>query len=178
MLKTWSISYQSSRFPAQRYDLEPLTSDCLWASSCLTKDHEDFKRMAMNKSFPTTQGVILSVQRQVKTLIDRKDAKNMQILQDWKTFRWSRITLLTGLVSSDSIHIVCWSLKSRPIQHLGNKIGGCMENICMSRSSVVMSTLVCGVGCAKESLVSSIAVYCLVLPSNISLMGSRRGTSF
>ena len=39
----------------------------------LAKDHDDFKWMAMNKSFPSTQDLIQSVQRQVKTLIYRKD---------------------------------------------------------------------------------------------------------
>ena len=38
-------------------------SDCLWASSWLTKDHADFKRMAMNNSFPRTQDLIQSVQQ-------------------------------------------------------------------------------------------------------------------
>ena len=37
-----------------------------------------------------------SLQRQVQTLIERTDAYNMQPLQDWKTFRWSRNTLLSG----------------------------------------------------------------------------------
>ena len=36
-----------------------------------------------------------SVQPQVKTQIDRKDAYNTQMLQDWNTLRWSRITLLS-----------------------------------------------------------------------------------
>ena len=35
-----------------------------------------------------------SVQRQVKISIDRRDAHNMQILQDWNTYRRSKITLL------------------------------------------------------------------------------------
>ena len=48
----------------------------------------------MNFSFPKTQGLIQSEQRQVTTLIDCKDAYNMQILQDWNIFRWSIITLL------------------------------------------------------------------------------------
>ena len=34
------------------------------------KDHEDFQRLATNKSFPRTQELIQSVQRQ---LIERKD---------------------------------------------------------------------------------------------------------
>ena len=34
------------------------TSDCLWASSWLAKDHEDFKRMAMNGSFRRTRDLI------------------------------------------------------------------------------------------------------------------------
>ena len=37
-----------------------------------------------------------SLQRHGKILIDLKDAYNMQILQDWNTFRWSRITLLSA----------------------------------------------------------------------------------
>ena len=46
-------------------------------SKSFTEDHEDFKRMTMNKRFPKTQDCIQSAQRQVKTLIDRKDAYNM-----------------------------------------------------------------------------------------------------
>ena len=37
------------------------TSHCLWASSWLTKDHEDCKRMTMSQSFPRTQDFIQSV---------------------------------------------------------------------------------------------------------------------
>ena len=37
----------------------------------------------MSKIFQGRQDLIRSAQRQVKTLIDRKDAKNMQTLQDW-----------------------------------------------------------------------------------------------
>ena len=48
----------------------------------------------MDRSFPWTQDLIQSVQRQVKTLIERKDAYNVQVLQDWNMFRWSRISLL------------------------------------------------------------------------------------
>ena len=46
----------------------------------------------------------------------------MQIQQDWNTFRWSRVTLLSDPAAKVlrmnvrvfSIHIVCWSLESRP----------------------------------------------------------------
>ena len=37
----------------------------------------------MNKSFPRTQVLIQSVQRQVQTLTVRRDAYNMKVLQDW-----------------------------------------------------------------------------------------------
>ena len=70
------------------------TSDCLWASFWLSKDQEEFKRVAMIKSLPITQVFIQSVQRQGKTLIERKDAHNMQVSQDWNTFRFSRRALL------------------------------------------------------------------------------------
>ena len=49
-----------------------------------------FKRVAMNKSFSRTQ-----VQRQSQTLIERNDACNTHVLQDWSALRWSRITLLS-----------------------------------------------------------------------------------
>ena len=45
---------------------------------------EDFKRTAMNKSFPRTQDFTQSVQRQVQALIEREDAHNMPVSQDWK----------------------------------------------------------------------------------------------
>ena len=51
--------------------------------------------MAMNNSFPRTPLLILSVQRQVQTLTKRKDAHTVRVLQDWSTFRWSRMTLLS-----------------------------------------------------------------------------------
>ena len=51
--------------------------------------------MAMSRSFPRTHDSIQSVQRKVQTLVERKDAYNMQIVHAWNTFRWSRITLLS-----------------------------------------------------------------------------------
>ena len=85
----------------------------LWLSSWLTKDLEDFKRMAMRTNVPKDtrfdtvchmrskaigcliKKMIQSVRRHVNILIDGKDAYNMQVFQDWNTFRWSRITLLS-----------------------------------------------------------------------------------
>ena len=69
-----SIHEASSR--ATAYELHFLPS----------KDHEDSKRMAMNRRFPRTQYLMQSVQRQVKTLIERKYAYKMQVSQDWKHF--------------------------------------------------------------------------------------------
>ena len=37
------------------------------------------------QSFNFKQSLIQSVQRQAGTLIERSDAKSMQVLQDWKT---------------------------------------------------------------------------------------------
>ena len=53
-------------------------------SSWPAKDSEDFKRMAINKSVPRTQDLTQSEQRQMKTLIERRD--NMEPLQDRSTF--------------------------------------------------------------------------------------------
>ena len=50
----------------------------------------------MHSGVPRTQDLIRSVQRRVKSLIERQDAYNVQILQDWNTFRWSRMLLLSG----------------------------------------------------------------------------------
>ena len=49
----------------------------------------------MNKSVPRKQDLTQSVHRVVKTLIGRKDAYKMQILQHGNTLRWARITLLS-----------------------------------------------------------------------------------
>ena len=97
MCKIWWRSFQSSRFSRSplRFGAN-LRAIAGGVSKSFTEDREDFKRMAMNKRSPRTQDWIQSAQRQVKTLIDRKDAYNMQVLQDWNTFRWSRITLLSG----------------------------------------------------------------------------------
>ena len=92
------------------------------------KDHEDFKRMAINKRLPSPQDLIQSVQRQVKILIDRKDEYKVEILQDWNAFRCSRIYVAgrSGEISRVlRIHIVCWRLKSWSIQLLGNQVGEC-----------------------------------------------------
>ena len=50
------------------------TSDCLWASFCLSKDHEELKRVATNRSFSRRQVLVQAVRRCVQTLIERKDA--------------------------------------------------------------------------------------------------------
>ena len=51
--------------------------------------------LGLQRITKTSKDLIQAVQRQVKTLIDRKDAHNKQILKDWNTFRWSRIMLLS-----------------------------------------------------------------------------------
>ena len=47
-------------------------SDCVWASFSLSKDHEESRRVAMNKNFPRRQILIQSVQRKVQTLIKKR----------------------------------------------------------------------------------------------------------
>ena len=74
-------------FPAQRCDLEPIHERLLMGVILANKDHADFKRMAMNDSFPRTKNLIQSVQRQLKMLIERNGAYNLQIFQDWNAFR-------------------------------------------------------------------------------------------
>ena len=70
-----------ARFSTQYFDLEPvherLLVDFIFAD-------EDFKQTAMNKSFPRTQDFTQSVRRQVQALIERKDAHNIPVSQDWK----------------------------------------------------------------------------------------------
>ena len=123
----------------------PFKSDCLWASSWLTKDHERLQKDGDEKKFhKNARFDAVSVQRQVKTLIERKDAYNMQILQKWNEFRWSIITMLSDpaakLIKDESsrvlrFHIVCRSLESGSIQQLGKKIGGRMERTQICRTN-------------------------------------------
>ena len=108
-------------FPLNVATWRQFTGDCFWASSWLAKDHADFHRTAMNKSLHRTQDLIQSERRQVNTLIECKDAYNMQMLQDWSPFRCSRITMLSdpaAKIDQDGssrvlrFYIVCWSLAS------------------------------------------------------------------
>ena len=108
---------------------QPINERLLMASSWLTKDHEDFRRIAVGERFPRTKDLIQSVQRQVKIQIGRKDAYNMQISQDrthfdCQEFRCWVIQQQNWWASM----VTCsqnwtWSLESRSIQQLGNKIG-------------------------------------------------------
>ena len=100
--------------------------------------------MAMKKKFPKNARFdAVSVQRPVKTLIERKDAYNLQILQNWSAFRWSIITMLSDppakLIKDESsrvlrLHIVCRSLESRSLQQLCKNIGGRMERTQIRRT--------------------------------------------
>ena len=51
--------------------------------------------LGLQRITKTSKDLRQAVQRQVKTLINRKDAHNKQILKDWNTFPWSRIMLLS-----------------------------------------------------------------------------------
>ena len=102
----------------------------------LSMDHEEFKRVTMNKSVPSTQVLIQSVQRQVHTLFERIDTYMMQVLQDWKTFRWSRITLLSDPAAKlmrMKVHVfsdstLCVGISNLdPSNHWATTIGGRME---------------------------------------------------
>ena len=86
--------FQSSGCPAPRCDLEPTHERLLIGFMFAYKGSRTLQQHGESKSFPITKDLIHSVQRQLKTLIDRKDAYNVQSLQDQNTFRWSRITLL------------------------------------------------------------------------------------
>ena len=71
------------------------------------------------------------MQREVRTLIECKDACNLQVLQDWTTFRWSWISLLSHPAAElirMNVH-----LESRSIQPLGNTSGGRAERTWISR---------------------------------------------
>ena len=94
-------------FPLNVAIWSQFTSDCLRASSWHTQDHEDFKRMAMNESFPRIKDFILAAQGHVKTLIERKDASS-------KIDQYESSCIL-------GFSMVCWSLGSRSIQELGYK---------------------------------------------------------
>ena len=86
--------------------LSQFTSDWLWDSLWLGKDHENFKRVAMNKSFPTTQAFIQSVQQQVQAVVDSNISYNMKVRE---TLRLSSITLLNDTAATLirlKIHVV------------------------------------------------------------------------
>ena len=56
----------------------------------------------------------------VKILIDRKDSYNMQILQDWKTFRWSGNTWLSNAAAKSirmKVHVFSGSTSCVGVSH-------------------------------------------------------------
>ena len=93
------ISWRSNlqEFPAQRFDVEPINSRAIAYGLHLgaQRTTKISKRMAMNRNFQGRKDLIQCVQRQVKTLIDRTDAYSMQKVHGWKTFHWSRNTMLS-----------------------------------------------------------------------------------
>ena len=81
------------------------------------------------------QDLIQSVQRQVKTLIERKDAYNMHTLQDWNTFQWSRLTLLSDPAAKlIKMKVHCVGVPNPgPSNNWAKKIRGCMERTRIGR---------------------------------------------
>ena len=82
------------------------TSSCIWASSWLTKGSRRFQKDGdeQEHSKHTRFGTVCATTSE-KILIDRKDAYNDQILQDWNTFRWypaAKLTRMKVHVFSDS----------------------------------------------------------------------------
>ena len=75
-------------------DLGLHTSSSLWASSWLTKEHEDFKRMVMKRGFPRTQN-LTRVQR--LTLLSGPAAKLIRI----KVHVFSDSTMCVAVSSPD-----------------------------------------------------------------------------
>ena len=106
------------------------TSDFLWTSSWLTTGYtKTSKGWRWIKVSQERKIVIQSVQPQVKLLNDRKDAHNIQILQDLNIFRWWRITLPRDPAAKlrmkvplfwDST-IVCWNLHIQIHQAIGQR---------------------------------------------------------
>ena len=102
----WERPIIPSRFSSQCSDLEPVNDRLLMGFILwLSKDHEEFKRVAMNKNFPKTQVLIQSVQRPVQTLIEPKDAYNIQVSQDRKTFLASRMSNAATELIRMKVHV-------------------------------------------------------------------------
>ena len=131
----WSTFDQSSAFAAQRCDLEPIYVRMFIHFILADNGSRRLRKDGDEKKFPGTQDLIQSGQRQLKVLIDRQDAYNMQILRDWNTIRWSRTSSLSDpaaklicmkvYVFSDSTLCVGVS-NSDPSNDWATKVGRCM----------------------------------------------------
>ena len=60
--KFWKDPTGLRYFPLKRAVWSQFTSGCSWASFWLSKDDEDFQRVAMNQSFPRTQDLTQTLQ--------------------------------------------------------------------------------------------------------------------
>ena len=87
-MKYMYISCNLQDFPLNVAIWSQVASDCFWASPWRPDDHEEFERMVTNKSFPRTQDLIQSVQRQenIDRSLNPKNNKNRKIQKN-KNFK-------------------------------------------------------------------------------------------
>ena len=118
------------KYPANLQDFKlnvtiwsKLTRDCLLASSWLAEDHNDFKRMATNKTFPSTQDL-----RVCATTNENTD-RSQRRMQHANPARLEQISMVKNYVAwrSSSKTDQDESSRVRSSQSLGNKTGGRME---------------------------------------------------
>ena len=119
------------KYPANLQDFKlnvaiwsKFTSDCLWASSWLAEDHNDFKRMATNLKFFQAH----KIWRVCATTSENTDRSQRRI-QHANPARLEQISMVKNYVAwrSSSKTDQDESSRVRSSQSLGNKTGGRME---------------------------------------------------
>ena len=73
-----------------------LMNDCMWASFSISAEYEQYKSLAMNQELSHTQVLVEAVKIGIQDLVDldMRAAISVATSQDWKTFRWLRLTLI------------------------------------------------------------------------------------
>ena len=120
------------------------TSDCLWAWFWLSKDHEDWKRMATNKTFHKNTR-FNAVRATASANTDRRHSciqhADIAGLANISLFKHYVAGWYSSKIDQDEssrvprFYAVCWNLKSKSIQQLGNKTGWPMEWTWICRKS-------------------------------------------
>ena len=152
MCKIWWTSHQSSSFLAQRCDLEPIYERLLMGFILAYKGSRRLRKgwrwiVSKHTRFDTFDTVCAKTSNYIDrwhrcstTFAHLAGLEHSSLVKKNTLLSWSNSKIGQEERSRNlRFYIVCWSLKSKSIQKLGNEIGGCLERTRICRKLEVGS---------------------------------------